>query len=63
MAVVARLREERASEVEMMWSDDGMVFRLPESDEPPDVSLFLPPADEVEDVLVRALAALSIAVV
>ena len=60
MAVVARLREERASEVEMMWSDDGMVFRLPESDEPPDVSLFLPPADEVEDVLVRALGQTSL---
>src|ERR1700730_10778360 len=60
MAVVARLREERASEVEMMWSDDGMVFRLPESDEPHDVSLFLPPADEVEDVLVRALGQTSL---
>ena len=30
-----------------------MVFRLPESDEPPEVSLFLPAADEVEDLVVR----------
>ncbi len=60
MAVVARLREERGSEIEMMWSDDGMVFRLPESDEAPDVSLFLPPADEVEDLLVGALGQTSL---
>ena len=60
IAVVAKLRRERSVEVEMLWSDDGMVFRLPESDEPPEVSLFLPPADEVEDVLVRALGQTSL---
>ncbi len=60
MAVVARLREERGSEIEMMWSDDGMVFRLPESDAAPDVSLFLPVADEVEDLLVGALGQTSL---
>ncbi len=60
MAVVARLRDERAAEVEMMWSDDGMVFRLPESDEPPDVSLFLPDPDRVEDLLVANLGQTSL---
>ena len=29
-----------------------MVFRVPESDEPPEVSLFLPAAEEVEDLVV-----------
>jgi ATP-dependent Lhr-like helicase len=60
MAVVARLREERGSEVEMLWSDDGMVFRLPESDAPPDVSLFLPDPDGVEDLLVANLGQTSL---
>jgi len=54
-AVTARLEEATAGEVQAIWSDDGMVFRLPESDEPPDVSLFIPAADEIEDRVVRAL--------
>jgi ATP-dependent Lhr-like helicase len=54
-AVLARLREGSAQDVEGLWSDDGMVFRLPGSDDPPDVAPFLPPADEVEDLLVQSL--------
>ena len=59
-AVSARLKESMAADVEAIWSDDGMVFRLPESDEPPEVSLFLPAADEVEDRVVRALGETSL---
>ncbi len=59
-AVTARLEEATAGEVEAIWSDDGMVFRLPESDEPPDVSLFIPAADEIEDRVVRALGETSL---
>ena len=33
MAVTAKLRAERGIEVESMWSDDGFVLRLPDSDE------------------------------
>ena len=54
-AVIARVHARSEGDVEMMWSDDGMVFRLPESDEPPEVSIFLPAADEVEDLVVRSL--------
>lgn len=36
------------SEIDVLWSDDGMVFRLPDAGEPPDVDLFLPAPDEVE---------------
>ncbi|HEX9579006.1 MAG TPA: DEAD/DEAH box helicase, partial [Myxococcales bacterium] len=46
--------------VESMWSDDGMVFRLPESDEAPPVELFFPKPDEVEDLVVRSLGATSL---
>ena len=53
MAVAARLRSETTGEVDMMWSDDGIVFRLPEADEPPPLEMFLPGSGEVEDEVVR----------
>ena len=59
-AVSARLRESTGADVEAIWSDDGMVFRIPESDAPPEVSLFLPAADEIEDQVVRALGQTSL---
>ena len=55
LAVVARFRGERGIDVETMWSDDGFVVRVPEADEPPDPALFLPSADEVEQLVVRQL--------
>jgi ATP-dependent helicase Lhr and Lhr-like helicase len=57
LAVVARLRSERGLDVETMWSDDGFVVRMPESDEPPDAQLFVPLPEEVEDLVVRQLGA------
>ncbi len=54
-AVLAALKDSHAGDIEALWSDDGMVFRVPESDEPPEVSLFLPAADEIEDLVVRSL--------
>ena len=59
-AVLARMNAGGDGGVEAIWSDDGMVFRLPESEEPPDASLFLPAADEVEDLLVRSLGQTSL---
>ena len=56
MAVAGRLRAETPGEVDTMWSDDGLVFRLPESDEPPPVEMLIPRSDEIEDLLVRELA-------
>ncbi len=59
-AVLAKLRESRGSDAEMLWSDDGIVFRLPESEEPPDVADFLPAPDEVEDLVTRNLGQTSL---
>ena len=59
-AVLAKLGSERASEAEMLWSDDGIVFRLPESDEPPDVADFFPAPDEVEELVTRSLGGTSL---
>ena len=55
MAVEARIREQRDIDVETMWSDDGFVVRFPDTDEPPDAALLLPPAEEVERLLLRQL--------
>ena len=54
-AVQARLRSEHAGDVDMVVSDDGIVFRLPESDQPPDVDLFFPNAEDVEEIVVHEL--------
>ncbi|HZX66746.1 MAG TPA: DEAD/DEAH box helicase [Myxococcales bacterium] len=59
-AVVARLSEARNSDIEMMYSDDGMVFRLPESEEPPAPELFFPSPDEIEDLVSRSLGTTSL---
>ncbi len=59
-AVVRRLEEERGLEVETMWTDDGMVFRVPESDAAPEPELFFPRAEEVEDLVVQALGTTSL---
>jgi len=55
MAVLARWREQSPVEIDVLWSDDGIVFRLPESDEPPEASLFIPSVDEVQDLILRSL--------
>jgi ATP-dependent Lhr-like helicase len=55
IAVAARLREELGLEPDTLWTDDGIVFRLPETDEPPDAALFLPATDEVERLVTAQL--------
>ncbi|MEM6331138.1 MAG: DEAD/DEAH box helicase, partial [Planctomycetota bacterium] len=55
IAVAGRLREEGYGEVDLNWGDDGLIFRLPESDTPPDVDRFIPRADEVEELISRQL--------
>jgi ATP-dependent Lhr-like helicase len=42
--------------LEAVWSDDGVVFRFPERDEPPDLAGLFPSPDEVSDLLLHALA-------
>lgn len=60
MAVRSRLLERYATEVDVVWSDDGIIFRLPDSDEAPEMDLFFPRADEVEERVVARLAETSL---
>jgi ATP-dependent helicase Lhr and Lhr-like helicase len=55
MAIEARLRERHAAEAQVLWSDDGIVVRLPEADQaPPETELVLEP-DEAEELLMSTL--------
>ena len=55
MALQARLGEEWGVDVELMWSDDGIVMRLPEAvdDVPLDELVFDP--DEIDDLVIARL--------
>lgn len=62
MAVLARVKAELGLDVEALWTDDGFVVRFPESldgsgaaSEPPDVTMLIPDADEVEEQVTRQL--------
>jgi ATP-dependent Lhr-like helicase len=55
LAVAARARRELGLEVESVWSDDGIVFRFPEADAPPELQLFVLGLDEVEALVVESL--------
>ncbi|MCA9037527.1 MAG: hypothetical protein KDA91_20475, partial [Planctomycetaceae bacterium] len=55
LLVAARLRREISDEVDLMWTDDGIVFRIPEAFDVPPVEVFLPDPDEVEEELVREI--------
>jgi ATP-dependent Lhr-like helicase len=56
MAALARLREARAGDIEAVWSDDGIVFRVPGGETPPDTQLLFPSPDEIEEIVTRELA-------
>ena len=60
MAILAGLREDGGIDVETMWTDDGIVVRFPDTDEPPDPQLLLPDPDEVEALVLRQLGATSL---
>src|SRR5208283_2880320 len=55
MAASARARERAGMDPEMLWTNDGFALRMPESDEPPDVSFLFPEPEEVEALVVRQL--------
>lgn len=42
VAISDRLHREYGTEIDCMWSDDGMAFRLPDADKQPELAWFLP---------------------
>ncbi|WP_205634078.1 DEAD/DEAH box helicase [Labilithrix luteola] len=60
MAALARLRQARAGDIQAVWSDDGIVFRVPSGEAPPPVDLLFPSAEEIEDIVTRELGRTSL---
>ncbi|MDP9270629.1 MAG: DEAD/DEAH box helicase, partial [Chloroflexota bacterium] len=55
LAIESRLAEKHAVDTQVLWSDDGIVVRLPEADEtPPETELIIGP-DEIEELVMGAL--------
>jgi ATP-dependent Lhr-like helicase len=53
--VLARLTERYAGDADAVWTDDGIAFRVPASDEAPDPATFFPPSADVESLVVQSL--------
>jgi len=51
-AIEARVRERMGIDVQCLYSDDGIVVRLPESDEPLGSDAFVFEPEEIEDIVV-----------
>ena len=60
MAVTAKLRDERGLDVESLWSDDGFVIRIPDSDEEIATELLLPSPQEFRELVLRQLGSTSL---
>ncbi|MDQ6725349.1 MAG: DEAD/DEAH box helicase, partial [Actinomycetota bacterium] len=56
LAIEAKVRERLGVEVQTMWSDEGIVVRLPEADESPPIDSILLEPEEVEELVVGELA-------
>ncbi|HEY7511666.1 MAG TPA: DEAD/DEAH box helicase [Vicinamibacteria bacterium] len=55
LALQASFRRAGDAEVETLWTDDGIVVRLPDREQPPDAARLLPDPEEIEDLLLREL--------
>ena len=55
MALRHRFRERFGTDVDAIWSDDGIAFRFPDADDPPGVDDLLIDPDDVETLLLEHL--------
>jgi ATP-dependent Lhr-like helicase len=55
LALQARMRAAGEPEVETLWSDDGIVVRVPDRERPPDATVLIPDPEEVESLVVNEL--------
>jgi len=60
LAIEANLEAELGSDVQVMWSDDGIVLRLPEAVESVPIDALVPNPDDVEAQLVERLPSTSL---
>jgi ATP-dependent Lhr-like helicase len=55
LAIETRLREERGVESQALWSDDGIIVRLPEAEDAPAMDAVLIDPERIEELVVSAL--------
>jgi ATP-dependent helicase Lhr and Lhr-like helicase len=60
IALEARLRAAGEIEAQAVWSDDGIVIRLPERERPPEAADLLPEPDEIEGLVTGELSSTSL---
>jgi ATP-dependent helicase Lhr and Lhr-like helicase len=60
MGATAKLRDATGLVVETMWSDDGFVLRLPDSDQPVRPEILLPAPEEFKELILRELESTSL---
>jgi ATP-dependent Lhr-like helicase len=60
LAIQARLRDRLGEPIEMVWSDDGIVLRLPEAVEDVPLDDLLPDPDELDELVVAHLPSSSL---
>ncbi|HEX9855521.1 MAG TPA: DEAD/DEAH box helicase [Acidimicrobiia bacterium] len=53
LAARRRYRDANASEVDVLWSDDGIMFRFPDVDTPPSSAEILITAEEIEELVLE----------
>lgn len=56
MALRHRFRSRYGTDVDAIWSDDGITFRFPDSDDPPEAEDLLLEPEDVEPLLIEHLA-------
>jgi ATP-dependent helicase Lhr and Lhr-like helicase len=56
LALSARIRDDFGLESDAIWSDDGIVIHLPDSDDPPSADLIMVEPDALEELVVRELS-------
>jgi ATP-dependent Lhr-like helicase len=56
LAIGARLRAEHGIDAQALWSDDGIIVHLPDSDDPPPADVVVLDPEDIEDIVVGELA-------
>ena len=56
MAVMDHLRSKHGMEIDAAWSDDGIIFRFPDADQPPSADDIVLHPDRVSDLLMKHLS-------
>ncbi len=56
MAIGAMVRERSDLEIDVLWTDDGIVARFPEAERAPDAQLVLPDPDRAEALVIERLS-------